>query len=192
VVPESGILDWFTVLMATVSLSTLTAHGANWVAMKTNGDMQARARTASRKAWMGVVITSIGAGIATSVIRPGIWDNFIHFPLGFLLPLLGLLGIIGMIYFNMTGQDVRAFVSSSVFIAGMLGATAFGLYPVLLPASTNPAYSLTVHNAAAKPYALNVGLHWWIIGVLLALGYGTYLHIAFRGKVAAPVAEEGY
>ena len=73
-----------------------------------------------------------------------------------------------------------------------LGTTAFGLYPVLLPASTDPAYSLTVHNAAAKPYALNVGLHWWIIGVLLALGYGTYLHIAFRGKVAAPVAEEGY
>jgi cytochrome bd ubiquinol oxidase subunit II len=97
-----------------------------------------------------------------------------------------------MISFNRTGQDVRAFVSSSVFIAGMLGAKAFGLYPVLLPASTDPAYSLTVHNAAAKPYALNGGLHWWISGVLLALGYGTYLHIAFGGKVAAPMAEEGY
>lgn len=192
VIPESGILDWFTLLMGLVSLSTLTAHGANWVAMKTEGEVQARARTAARRASLGVVITSIGAGIATSVIRPAIWDNFIQYPPGFLFPFLGLLGILGMIYFNMIGQDFRAFISSSGFIAGMLGATAFGLFPNLLPASTDPAYSLTVYNAAAKPYALGVGLHWWVIGILLALGYGTYLHIAFKGKVSAPVAEEGY
>jgi cytochrome bd ubiquinol oxidase subunit II len=192
VVPESGILDWFTVLMALVSLSTLTAHGANWVAMKTEGDVQARARMASKRAWFGVAITSIGAVIATSMIRPGIWDNFTRFPLGFLFPLLGIFGVAGMFYFNRTGQDFRALVSSSAFIVGMLGATAFGLYPNLLPASTDPAYSLNVYNASAKPYALEVGLTWWIIGILLALGYVTYLHIAFKGKVTKPIAEEGY
>jgi cytochrome d ubiquinol oxidase subunit II len=192
VVPESGILDWFTVLMGLVSLSTLTAHGANWVAVKTEGEVQARARTAARRAWIGVLITSIGAGIGTSVIRPGIWNNFIRFPLGFLFPLLGLLGIIGMIYFNRVSQDFRAFLSSSAFIAGMLGATAFGLYPTLLPASTDPAFSLTVYNSAAQPYALSVGLVWWIIGILMALGYVTYLHLAFKGKVSKPIGEEGY
>jgi cytochrome d ubiquinol oxidase subunit II len=112
--------------------------------------------------------------------------------MGFLLPLLGLLGIIGMIFYNVTARDFRAFLSSSAFIAGMLGATAFGLYPDLLPASTDPAYSLTVYNSAAKPYALGVGLNWWIIGILLALGYGTYLHVAFKGKVTKPAADEGY
>lgn len=192
VIPESGILDWFTVLMGLVSLSTLTAHGANWVAMKTGGEVQLRARKAAQRASLAVVVTSIGAGVAVSVIRPTIWDNFIQYPAGFLFPFMGLVGILGLIYFNMTGQDLRAFVSSSAFIAGMLGATAFGLYPNLLPASTDPAYSLTVFNASARPYALGVGLHWWIFGILLALAYGTYLHITFKGKVSAPVAEEGY
>jgi cytochrome bd ubiquinol oxidase subunit II len=192
VVPESGILDWFTVLMGLVSLSTLTAHGANWVAMKTEGEVQRRSRAAARMAWAGTVITSIAAGIATSLIRPAIWDNFTRHPMGFLLPFLGLLGIIGMIYYNVTARDFRAFLSSSAFIAGMLGATAFGLYPDLLPASTDPAYSLTVYNSAAKPYALGVGLTWWVIGILLALGYGTYLHVAFKGKVTKPAADEGY
>jgi cytochrome d ubiquinol oxidase subunit II len=192
VAPESGILDWFTVLMGLVSLSTLTAHGANWVAMKTEGEVQKRSRIASRIAWTGTLATSIAAGIATFAIRPGIWYNFAQYPWGLLFPLLALLGIIGMIYYNMTGRDFLAFLSSSAFIAGMLGATAFGLYPNLLPASTDPAYSLTVYNAAAKPYALGVGLNWWIIGVLLALGYGTYLHITFKGKVAEPTADEAY
>ena len=192
VVPESGILDWFTVLMGLVSLSTLTAHGANWVAMKTEGEIQARARHAARRAWMGVLLTSVGAGIAVSVIRPGIWDNFFSLPLGFLFPLLGLLGIVGMIYFNIQGQDFLAFLSSSAFIVGMLAATAFGVYPTLLPASTDPAYSLTIYNSAAMPYALGVGLIWWIIGILLALAYVTYLHIAFKGKVTKPVGEDGY
>jgi cytochrome d ubiquinol oxidase subunit II len=192
VAPESGILDWFTVLMGLVSLSTLTAHGANWVAMKTEGEVQKRSRIASRIAWTGTLATSIAAGIATFAIRPGIWYNFAQYPWGLLFPLLALLGIIGMIYYNMTGRDFHAFLSSSAFIAGMLGATAFGLYPNLLPASTDPAYSLTVYNAAAKPYALGVGLNWWIIGVILALGYGTYLHITFKGKVAEPTADEAY
>src|SRR5512146_1674884 len=37
VVPESGILDWFTVIMGVVALCTLTAHGAHYLAMKTEG-----------------------------------------------------------------------------------------------------------------------------------------------------------
>ena len=39
--PDAGILDWFTVLMGLVGLSTLAVHGGNYIAMKTTGDIQA-------------------------------------------------------------------------------------------------------------------------------------------------------
>src|SRR5882672_12050997 len=41
--PPSGIIDWYTVLVGLLSCLTLTLHGALWLALKTEGDLQARA-----------------------------------------------------------------------------------------------------------------------------------------------------
>jgi cytochrome d ubiquinol oxidase subunit II len=192
VVPEAGILDWFTVLMGLVALFTLTVHGANYLAMKTEGLVQARSRFLSAKAWWGTMLMSVLALLAASSIRPEIWNNFLEHPWGFVLPLAGILGLVGMFYYNLTSQDGRAFASSSMFIGGMLGSTAFGLFPNLLPASTDPRYSLTVYNSIAQEYGLGVGLVWWVIGIVLALGYFTYLFLSFRGKIKLPADGEGY
>jgi cytochrome d ubiquinol oxidase subunit II len=192
VVPESGILDWFTVILGLVAFFTLTAHGANYIAMKTEGKVQSRSRAIARKAWWGVLLTSIAGLIATASIRPEVWANYSEHPWGYLFPMLAVLGIIGMTHYNRRGEDARAFLSSTAFIAGMLAATAFGLYPNLLPASTDPTYSLTVHNTAAQGYGLSVGLVWWIVGMILATGYFVYVYRAFRGKVVLPAEGAGY
>src|ERR1700747_3287417 len=41
---NAGILDWYTVLTGLIALVTLTAHGALYVAVKTEGELQARVR----------------------------------------------------------------------------------------------------------------------------------------------------
>ncbi len=41
--PQPGILDWYTVLMAATSVAILTMHGANYLAMKTEGVLAERA-----------------------------------------------------------------------------------------------------------------------------------------------------
>jgi len=182
--PDAGILDWFTVLMGLVSLSTLAAHGGNYVAMKTSGEVQRRARLAARLWTPCVAVTSLGALAATSHIRPAIWANFGSDPWGAIFPLAGAAGLAGMFVFNWKGDDARAFISSSTFIAGMLASTAFGLFPVVLPSSIDPRYSLTVTSTAAASYGLGIGIVWWSIGIVIALGYFTYLFVSFRGKVA--------
>jgi cytochrome d ubiquinol oxidase subunit II len=65
----------------------------------------------------------------------------------------------------------------------MLGGVAYAMFPVLLPASTDPAYAITVFNAAAASYGLKVGVIWWSIGMAIALGYFIYLYRSFKGKV---------
>lgn len=188
--PDAGILDWFTVLMGLVGFGTLTVHGANYLAMKTTGEVQRRSRSIASVAVWGVFAFSIAALMAASSIRPEIWYNYGTYWWGNIFPVIGVLGMAGMIYYNRTQQDTKAFFSSSAFIAGMLASTAFGLFPVVLPASTDPAYSLTIYNTATSEYGLSVGVVWWGIGMILAFGYFGYIFYSFRGKVQ--LHSEGY
>lgn len=187
IVPEAGILDWFTVVMGLVAFFTLTVHGSNYVAMKTEGDIQNRARSVAFMAWWGILVCSIVALIAASFIRPQIWDNFSNHPWGYVFVAIGVVGTSGMMYHNRRKQDFLAFLSSSAFIVGMLASTAFGLYPYVLPASTDPKYSLTIYNTAAQHYGLTVGITWWIFGMILTIGYFVFVYRSFRGKVSADI-----
>ncbi len=192
VMPEGGILDWFTAILAAVSFATLTVHGANYIAMKTEGEVQARARGIAWIALAGVVVFSVAAIIGTFILRPGLWSNYAGQPIAFVLPFLGLLALSGMAFYNRTGRDGAAFLSSAVFIAAMLCSTAFGLFPTLLPSSTDASFSLTAFNSAAPEYGLRIGAGWWTAGIVLALGYFAYLFVTFRGKVKPPGEGAGY
>jgi cytochrome d ubiquinol oxidase subunit II len=72
----------------------------------------------------------------------------------------------------------------------MLVGTVFALYPRVLPASTDPAYSLTINNSAAGHHGLSVGLAWWTLGTMLTVLYFVFIYRMFRGKVR--LEEQGY
>lgn len=185
-----GILDWYTVLTSLVALVTLTAHGANYIAMKTSGDINLRAqRVAARTGWALVLLTIVSL-IATLWMRPQMLDNYRLRMWGAIFPFMVACSLAAMQYFRAKGRDLAAFLSSAAYIVGMLAGAAFAFYPNLLAASTNPGYSLTIYNSAAGGYGLAVGLVWWSVGIALALGYFVYLYYSFRGKVA--LKGEGY
>src|ERR1035437_4950039 len=50
---QNGILDWYTVICGLVALVTLVVHGSLYLAIKTEGDLNARARKAGRWWWSG-------------------------------------------------------------------------------------------------------------------------------------------
>src|SRR5579863_885509 len=187
---ENGILDWYTVLTGVIALVTLTAHGALYIAVKTEGELNRRARAVALWAWpLQVVLTIVGLA-ASCYVQPIVLDNYKHHAIGFLIPVIvfGSLGV--MIYAIRKGADKMAFVGSALYIVGMLVGAAFALYPLVLPASTNPAYSLSISNTAAARHGLTVGITWWVISLVLALGYFTFLFRMFRGKVR--LEGEGY
>jgi cytochrome d ubiquinol oxidase subunit II len=53
----------------------------------------------------------------------------------------------------------------------------------VLPASTNPEYSLTIYNTAAGHHGLVVGIGWWSLAAALAIAYFVFLYRMFKGKV---------
>jgi cytochrome bd ubiquinol oxidase subunit II len=187
---NNGILDWYTVLTGVIALVTLTVHGSLYVATKAENDLNRRARTTALWAWpVQLLLTFVGL-IATVSIRRGVLDNYKEHAIGFVIPVLVFGALAVMMHAMIRHSDKIAFVASALYIVGMLVGAAFGLYPVVLPASTDPARNLTIYNTAAGHHGLTVGLTWWILGMILALGYFFFLFRMFKGKVR--LEGEGY
>ena len=181
--PHPGILDWYTVMAGGVALVTLTAHGALYVTLKTDGDLGQRARRLTIAVWPVQLALTLISLLATWFVRPSIKENYLTYPIGFLIPILVFGSLVLMLVWTRRGKELAAFLASCIYITGMLVGAVFALYPVVLPASTDPAYNLTIHNAAAAHHGLTVGLIWWTLGMILSVGYFVYVYRMFRGKV---------
>jgi cytochrome d ubiquinol oxidase subunit II len=177
---DSGILDWYTILIAIAALLALTVHGALWVALKTEGEVESRSRALAMRLWWLLAAWVVVITFGSFSVQPHLKESFADKPWGYIFPLLALAGLAAM---RLLRGGLGAFLGSCLFLIGMLTSAAFGLYPYVLPSNGDPAFSLTVANAAAAPYGLRVGLLWFIPGMLLTTGYFVYTYRSFAGKV---------
>jgi cytochrome d ubiquinol oxidase subunit II len=174
-------------------LLVLSMHGALWMALKTEGEFNARARKIAIRLWGPIVVlTGISLVVTSSYVRPQVLDNVRVYHWGWVIPVVVVVSLLALFVYSRKGSDLRAFLASSVYIIGMLTGAAFALYPYVLPSSTDPSFGLTVANTAAGAYGLRVGLVWWTIGTILALGYVTFVYRHFAGKVTLESEEHAH
>lgn len=177
-----GILDWFTVLLGLTSAVILAFHGANYLAMKTDGVLHQRAGAAARVlGWVSAAYTALTV-MAVPMVQPSLALNFSRNPVVYLAPLIGAVSLGYSLYFRLRRRDTFAFLASSLFIFLMLVSVMFGMYPYILVSTTDRAFSLTVFNASTDSYGLTTGIGWFVGGFLLILAYQIYLHSQFLGK----------
>lgn len=187
-----GLLDWYTLLVAVFVVVVCTWHGANFLAMKTEGAVQDRARTISRGMGWQVALLSVVMPIATYVARPDVFQNFERFPMGLILPGLTYAAIFAGILLCRRQVDFGAFAASAASIVFLMFSSGFTLYPNVLNATISPDNTLTIYNTATSPYALRTGLGWFAVGAILAAAYTIFMYRSFRGKVSLPKEGEGY
>src|SRR5207248_11502529 len=84
----NGILDLYTVLTGVIALVTLTIHGSLYVAVKTEDELNGRARRVAQWLWPVQLLLTVAGLIATVAIRPGVLDNYRHHAVGFAIPVL--------------------------------------------------------------------------------------------------------
>ena len=187
-----GILDWYTVLGGVLALVALSVHGACYFAVKTEGDLQQRARRFAKLLWPVLILLTLLSLASTMYVRPSSLANYMHHPVTFAIPLAVFVALGLMRNFSVRGQDKRAFVCTSIYLGAMLAGAAYGLYPTLMPSTLNSAYDITVANALSGHHGLSTGLVWWGLGMALAAGYFTFVYRMFRGKVQTATAHHGY
>src|SRR5262249_32611255 len=146
------------------------AHGAHYVAVKTEGPVQARARRAAAGAWGALAPLTAGAFVAAPAVRPPGLRPLPQAPWGWASPPAVAAALAAMLVCGRMGRDLAPILASAGYIVAMMAAAAFAVYPALLPASTGPAYSLTIYNTHTRAYSMAVGLVWWLVGTALAVG----------------------
>jgi cytochrome bd-type quinol oxidase subunit 2 len=84
--------------------------------------------------------------------------------------------------------QAEAFYSTSQ--PDYLSICEYSLFPYVLPSTFDPSLGLTVDQAAAPLRSLEIGLAWFVPGLLLAIVYLFVSYRSFAGKVG--VIGEGY
>jgi len=190
---ETGILDWYTVVVGVAALVALAMHGALWVALKADGAVGERARAVASRVWWAVLATTVAVTLASFAVQPVLRENLARRPWGFVFPALALGGLVfvrrALAAAATPPAATRAFLASCAHLVGMLTGAAWGLFPYVLPSSSDPALGLTVYNAAAARSGLAIGFFWWIPGMALVAAYFVFAYRQFHGKVGLADAD---
>jgi cytochrome bd ubiquinol oxidase subunit II len=187
-----GILDWYTLLAGAFAVVALAAHGAAFLAWKTDGPVALRSRVLHRRVLIATIVLWPIVTVVTGSINRELFVALSTRPLALGATALAVVGLMSGLVARGRGNDRAAFAASSAFLFGILGATAASLFPVLLRARGGPELSITAFQAANDAHGLTVALRWFAVGLPLALfylGVVTWLH---RGRAQAAPEGEGY
>ncbi len=170
------LLTPYALLVGVTLLALCLLHGATFLGLKARGPVHARASTvAARLRWVAFVL--LVAYVAWTFLLSG------RSVLTVVLLALALLAGAGAVLATQRAREGWAFVATAVTIGAVVAALFAALYPDVLVSSTDPAYSLTIADAAAGDYALTVMT--WVAVVLLpvVLAYQAWSAYVFRARV---------
>lgn len=100
-----------------------------------------------------------------------------------ILAVVGLLGALSAAWLSRAGRYRLAFLGSSLSIIGVLGGSAFTLFPLLLVSSVEPGSSLTLWNATSSPKTLQIMLCVALVFVPLILLYTGWVYRVLSGPI---------
>jgi len=155
-------------------------HGAIFLALKTEGEIAAQARTTARQLWAPtfvVLLVALAVGVLTTDVTTR-WPAAL-----FLLPLLAgaTLGISGLSL--QKGYPGVAFATVGITILLVVSALFLGLYPRVMVSSLNPDWSLTIYTASSSAYTLRIMSYIALALVPVVLFYQAWSYWVFRQRL---------
>lgn len=173
----------FSILVAVTTLALFMMHGAIYLAMKTENRLYTKLTILAKNFTVFFIVAFALTSLYTLLYVPHMSDKIRSNPLYFIFPVLMFLAIANIPRQLKKSNYRFAFISSSVTIASLLIAVAVEVFPNLLLASNNPAYSITIHNAASSQKTMKILLLIALIGTPLVAIYTGFVFWTFKGKV---------
>ena len=174
------LLNPFALLGGLVTLSLFILHGALFLSLKTTGVILERVQLLLRWIWLPtavIVVAFVGFSMLETDLFVGV--NLVQ-GLGLATAVMALLTAGFMIT---KGRYGSAFIGTGLTLAGTVVFLFGGLFPRVMPSSLGSQFDLTIYNASASPYTLQVMSIVALIFVPLVLGYQAWSYWVFRERV---------
>lgn len=192
-----GGLDWLTPYSVIVACGLVAGYallGACWLIIKTEGELQVKARAWAQIGFVAVGVALLAVSYATLSVDPRVtarWGvslqgvDWTVFPAVAAIPAAGALFLV--LGFRAAGSraEITPFLCAmAVFVSGFAGL-ALSVFPNIIP------FDVTIWEAAAAPNAQMLMLIGALIMLPVVLGYTAYVYWIFRGKTQVE-AGHGY
>ncbi len=186
---------FFNLLNAYALLAALTVgllfvlHAASFLSLKTTGEIEQKAKDLLRWFWPLVVIVLVIFLVTTFFVTDALQNLT---PQSIIFPVFSVLAILGASYFLRKSQYGRLFLMTC-FTVGFLFVSIFSiLYPRVMVSSLNPAWSLTIQNAASSANTLRLMTIVTLIFLPIVLIYQVWTYWTFRKRVSGEAEKLTY
>jgi cytochrome d ubiquinol oxidase subunit II len=178
-----GLLRPYPLFVGITTVALFAMHGAIYVVMKTEGELQAQVRSWIPRLIGIFVACYVLTTILTLVFIPHMTGTLFDNPILLVVPVLNALAIANIPREIHHGRDFRAFLSSCAAMVFLMALFGIGMYPDMIYSSPLAENSLTIYNAASSAKTLQIMLVIAIIGMPVVLAYTVSIYWIFRGKV---------
>lgn len=199
----------FALLCVLVGVSLMCLHGAAFLHLRTEAALAERAQRVICWSAVVFVVGFIVAGIWVAVGLDGyriisaidtstitnplsktvskessLWlANYSTYPGLLLAPVLAITGAGLVVFLSVKRYTGLAFFASSVVVICAIVTAAGSMFPFIMPSSTSPSSSLTVWDASASRYTLQLLFFATVLMMPIVMAYTAWVYRVLRGKV---------
>jgi cytochrome d ubiquinol oxidase subunit II len=177
-------------------------HGAIYLLIKTEGELQKRAEKWAMRSYIGFVLLFLVLTGTTLYLRPEMIANFsfgkVALPgakhdlvaqhqtlisvFAWIIVLLNVLSIANIPRMLTKKKYMGAFISSACTMGALIMLFALGIFPNMMISNLSPDFNLDIYNGASSGYTLETMFKVAIFGMPFVLAYTTLIYWTYRGK----------
>lgn len=171
-----NLLNPYALLGGLTTLALFVAHGALFIALKTDGEIRHRARS------LAVPAVAVAAALGLAFLG---WTQQQTGTVASAVAFVGAaLLLVGAGLAARAGREGWAFTGTFVAIALAVGGLFLALFPDVMPTTLASGVGLTTENAAATSYTLKIMTVVAVIFTPVVLMYQGWTYWVFRKRIA--------
>ena len=183
---EGGLLSqlyWYPLLVGALTVSLFALHGAIYLYLKTEYDLQSRVRRFVGPLFFVFALLYVVVTVATWQHVPHATKNIAEYPILWIVPVLNVLAVLNIPRAMHLGKPGYAFFTSAMVILALATLFSVAIFPNLVLSTIDADYSITLTNARSSQGTLQTMLVIAVIGMPCVLSYTVAVYWIFRGKV---------